>query len=132
VSVYGWDGEPATVVLPKGVVTAQGAATDLTTASAPFSVPKAAHAMTVYFPTNSTTFAIQGLVKPRDDQEAEVWRTISVAVGVTLTALSGITASAIAVTWPTSVIGGGVLRFLAAADQSAAPLTLQVVFHMVP
>lgn len=131
-SVYGWDAEAGSFVLPKGVLTAQGAATDLTTASAPFSVPKAAHAMTIQFPTNSTTFSIQQLAVPRDDQEAEVWRTISVAVGVTLTALSGITASAIAVTWPVSVIGGGVLRLLAAADQSGAPLTFKVVFHMQP
>jgi len=36
------------------------------------------------------------------------------------------------VTWPVSVIGGGVLRLLAAADQSGAPLTIQVVFHMAP
>jgi hypothetical protein len=79
--------------------------------------------------TGSATLKIQSLVFAQDDQQAEVWQDVStfnLAVG-TPVALSGIPDNA-TTTVPITATGGGVLRFVASADQSSAPVDLVLGF----
>jgi hypothetical protein len=125
VAIYGRDSLTGYVAMPLAGQTVNGA---------PFSVPKGAFAMTIHCPTlagGPATLTIQAL-DPDTDQASETWRTISAATGVTLVPLTAIAASGIAITYQLAQIGGGVLRFVASADQSAAPITIKVSFHMLP
>ena len=102
--------------------------------SEPLTVPHGAWAMTVHCPTTTgpATMSIQTLEPADDDQASETWRNVSMSVtsAVTTTALTAITMSNLAITYPLSAIGGGQLRFVASQDQSGAPIFIRVVFHM--
>lgn len=99
--------------------------------SRPQSVPGAALVITISVPAlvGSATLKIQSLVIPLDDQQAEVWQDVStfnLNVG-TAVALSGIPDNA-TTTIPVTATGGGVLRFVASADQSSAPVDIVLGF----
>jgi len=121
----GWDCELAKVRMPIAGGTVN---------SEPFTVPKGALAMTVHCPTTTGpgTMSIQTLEPADDDQVSETWRNVSMSLNsaVTTTALTAITLSNLAVTYPLAAVGGGQLRFVASQDQSAAPVNIRVVFHM--
>jgi hypothetical protein len=121
--IYGWNIVPGRARLPKpGGDTVN---------SVPMSVPGAALVMAISVPAlvGSATLKIQTLVIPQDDQQAEVWQDVSVfnlASGAAI-ALSGI-ASNTTTTVPVTASGGGVIRFVASADQSSAPVDLIIGF----
>ena len=119
----GWDGTGAHTRMP---------ATGETVNGTRFSVPKGAKSMTINCPDlvgGATTIKLQALVYPLDDQVADVWRDVSVfnLADGTLVALDGIPEAA-ATVLPISATGGGVLRFVASADQTSAPITIPVFF----
>jgi hypothetical protein len=122
-SDYGWNVVPDRSRLP-----APGG----TTASRAFSVPGNCVVMTVGVPAlvGSATLKLQSLVIPLDDQQAEVWQDVStfnLAVG-TPVALAGIPDNK-TTTVPITACGGGVLRFVASADQSSAPVDIVLGFQ---
>ena len=121
-TTYGWDVVPANVAMP---------ATGQTVNSSPFAVPKDAISMAIHTPTSlagSATVKLQSLDQV-DSQATENWRDVQVfnLADGTFTALDGIPENKVT-TLPITATGGGVLRFVATADQSGAPSTIRVDF----
>ncbi|HYE59339.1 MAG TPA: hypothetical protein VD948_12580 [Rhodothermales bacterium] len=100
----------------------------------PFAVPKGARVMTVHVPAlagSNTTVKVQALapVAGVDQSANQTWADVT-AFDVTdggYEALDGIPESTTA-TFPVSVTGGGMLRLVASADQSASPVAIPVFF----
>lgn len=98
-----------------------------------FEVPKGCEAITVNVPSlaGTTTLKIQSLAWAASDTPSEVWADVSFFYPAdgSFVALDGIPESA-ATTIPTTLTGGGWLRFVASTDQSAAPVQVPIVYHM--
>ena len=99
--------------------------------SVSISVPNNALVMAISVPAlaGSATLKLQTLVIPENDQQADVWQDVSafnLASGTAI-ALSGIPSNA-TTTVPITASGGGVLRFVASADQSGAPVDVVLGF----
>jgi hypothetical protein len=121
---YGWNIVPGRVRMPKNVA-------GETVNGTPFSVPGSALVMQLQIPVlaSSATVKLQSLVVPLDDQVADVWQDVSTfnLAGGTAIALSGIPSNA-TTTIPITATGAGVLRLVASADQSGAPVDITVAF----
>lgn len=119
---YGWNVVPGRVLMPKAGQTVNGV---------PFSVPGSALVIQLQIPAlaGSATVKLQSLVVPIDDQVADVWQDVSTfnLAGGTAIALSGIPSNA-TTTIPITATGAGVLRLVASADQSGAPVDITVAF----
>jgi len=98
--------------------------------SAAFSVPKNAISMTIHTATSmgGATIKLQSLDHDTD-VATEAWRDVQVMnlADGSLVALDGITENK-ATTIPVTATGGGVLRFVATADQSGGATTIKVDF----
>ncbi|HXE88962.1 MAG TPA: hypothetical protein VN524_19410 [Hyphomicrobiaceae bacterium] len=121
-TLYGWNITPGQTRLPIPGGTVN---------SRPISVPSAALVMAISVPAlvGSATLKIQTLVIQLDDQQAEVWQDVSafnLASGTPI-ALAGIPSNT-TTTVPVTASGGGVIRFVASADQSSAPVDLLIGF----
>lgn len=99
----------------------------------PFSVPKGALALSIFCPVlaGAATYKLQALQPGLSDQDAEVWNDISVfnlgAGGVV--PIAAVPQNALT-TFPATALGGDVLRMVASADQSGAPTTVPMTWHM--
>ena len=123
-TIHGWNGVPGDVVMPQ----AGG-----TTASQPFSVPKNAISLAIHTPTSlgGATVKLQSLDHDADTA-SEAWRDVkcfNLADG-TFIALAAIPENQVT-TLPITATGGGVLRFVATADQSGSPSVIKVDFLCV-
>lgn len=109
-------------------------ATGGTVNSDPVTVPRGSLTMTLHATAlaAAATMAIQALDPNTPDPTAGTWRQVSVFILAAggVQALSAISGGA-AVTIPISALGGGVIRFVASSDQSAAPQNLGVVFARI-
>ena len=118
---YGLDVVPANVAMP---------ATGQTVNSSPFAVPKDAISMAIHTPTSlgGATVKLQSLDQV-DSQATENWQDVQVfnLADGTFTALDGILENKVT-TLQITATGGGMLRFVATADQSGAPSTIRVDF----
>ena len=122
---YGWDVVPGRAEMPLPGQTVNGR---------PFSVPKTAIVLVLYVPAlaGAATLKLQTLVPARSDQETDVWQDIStfnLAVGAPV-AIAGIPGNA-ATSFPVTATGAGVLRCVASADQSGAPVEIAMSFLCV-
>jgi hypothetical protein len=102
--------------------------------SVPYTVPKTAVAVTFHVPAlagTNTSLKVQTLFPAASDQDPEVWGDTS---GFNTT--NGTTQAASPIwegfvtTMPIAFLGGGVQRLVASADQSGAPTTIGLIFHM--
>ena len=121
-TIYGWDAVSGNVAMP---------AAGETVNSAPFSVPRQAISLAVHTPTSlvaSATLKIQSLDHD-SNVGSEVWRDVQLfnVNDGTFVALDGIPQNLVT-TIPIAATGGGVLRFVATADQSSVPTTIKVDF----
>jgi hypothetical protein len=119
---YGWSIVPGRVLMPLPGETVNGR---------PFSVPGNALVLAIQVPdlAGGATLKLQSLVVPLDDQRADVWQDLSTfnLAGGTAIALTGIPSGA-TTTLPITATGAGVLRLVASADQSSAPVDITVAF----
>jgi hypothetical protein len=95
-----------------------------------FAVPRGAKVMTIHVPAlagDLSTLKIQSL----DLNDKTTWRDITVfdLTDGTFEALDGLPEGTV-VTLPITATGGGMLRFVASADQSSAPVRIPVFFYM--
>lgn len=119
---YSWNIRPGRFRMPVVGGTVNGT---------PFSVPDDCLVLTIACPAlaSSATLKLQSLTVPIDDQQAEVWQDVSAFnfnVG-TPVALASIPSNA-TTTIPVTACGGGVLRLVASADQSGAPIDIPIGF----
>ncbi len=120
---YGWDIVPADIAMPESGDTVN---------SAPFSVPRNAISMAIHTPSafagGSDSVKLESL-DHNTDVATEAWRAVEVfnLADGSFVALDGILANK-CTTIPITATGGGVLRFVASADQSGAPVTIKVDF----
>lgn len=118
-----WNGVVARPLMPATGETVNGQS---------FSVPIEAHAMTLHVPAlvgGGTTVKVQSLMPTEDAYTTEVWQdayAFDVASGNSVQ-LDGI-AESTTVTLPITATGGGMLRLVASADQSSAPVNILVFF----
>lgn len=97
----------------------------------PFTVPRTALVLVLHVPTlaSAATVKLQSLVPAPDDQATDTWQDIAafnLASGAPI-ALSGIPGNA-ATSIPVTATGAGVLRCVASADQSGAPVDITLAF----
>ena len=122
-TIYNWPAAVERVLMP---------AVGQTVNSAPFVVPRGAKSMVIFVPdlTGVATIKIQSLSPTVTVETTEVWMDVSCfdLTDGTMEALDAIPENA-ATTLPTSATGGGNLRFVASADQSAAPVLVNVMFN---
>ena len=119
---YGWNVVPGRVLMPKAGQTVNGV---------PFSVPGSALVISLYVPAlvGAATIKLQSLVPAPDDQVSDAWQDVSafnLASGAPVP-MSGIPSGA-TTTIPITATGAGVLRCVASADQSSAPVDITVAF----
>jgi hypothetical protein len=106
-----------------------------TTASDPFEVPQSARGINVFMGDlgSGVTWKIQVLTPPNDiENDTEVWTdmwtvslpTTTPAVAVQMSGFARNQTTSI----PATMIGGGVYRIVATADQSGAPFTFKITF----
>lgn len=120
-NVYAWNGVVLHTRMPASGETVNGQ---------PFPVPGGCKVMTIYMPamTGSATVKIQSLAPTETVEATQVWADVyafDVAAGATNTALDAIPESK-HTTIPISATGGGFLRLVASADQSAAVVTIPI------
>jgi hypothetical protein len=123
--IYGWSAVPCDVKMPK---------TGQTVNSDAFPVVKNAISMAIHTPTfvgGATTVKLQSL-DHGSDVDAETWRDIAVfnLADGTFIPLAAIPPNQ-CTTLPITATGGGLLRFVANADQSAAASIIKVDFLCV-
>ena len=124
-TIYGWNVVPGDIRMPAAGETVNGAW---------FSVPKNAISLAIHTPTSfvgGASIKIQSLDHD-SDVAAEAWRDVkcfNLADG-TFINLDGIAENQVT-TLPITATGGGVLRFVASGDQSAAPTIIKVDFICV-
>lgn len=119
---YGWDSLGAKPRMPKAGDTVNGET---------FSIPRGSQAITIHVPVlaGGATLRLQALDPNGSDQiSTEVWRDVKVfnLSSGGIQALAALPQST-AVTLPTAAIGAGVMRLVASADQSGAPLFISIV-----
>ncbi len=100
------------------------------TDSDPFAVPAGAKAGTFFVPAlvgTGATLKLQGLKPALQDNETEAWSDLTVfdVSDGSFEALDGLVESTTVVI-PTSILGGGVLRFVASEAQTGAADALEV------
>lgn len=119
---FAWNGIPARVRMPEVGGTVNGQR---------FVVPGGSKVITFYVGAlaGAATLKVQTLAPTELVEDTEVWADVSVfsLVDGTFILLDGLVANT-HVTIPVSATGGGVLRCVATADQSAAPTTLVLFF----
>lgn len=120
---YGWDVVPGKRRMPAAGETVNGE---------PFSVPRNALVMAIAIPSlagGTDTLKLQSLVWAESNLATEIWQdlsTFNLATGDPIP-LSLIPQSA-TTTIPITATGAGVLRLVASADQSSAPVDILITF----